>query len=64
VHEDIQTYVRGKKIDALVANLIENVIKYRPTHVATFLIDHIFRNYTEEAKLSLNTTAVFNTSHR
>eukprot|EP01040_Poterioochromonas_malhamensis_P018428 gene18428-21519_t len=64
VHEEVQSYVRGKKLDTLVASIIENVLKYRPTHIATFIIDYLFKNYPEESKGALSSTPIFNLSTR
>jgi hypothetical protein len=43
--------VKAKKIDHIISDLMENLIKYRPNYVATFLADHIFRNYSDEIKM-------------
>eukprot|EP01039_Chlorochromonas_danica_P003661 gene3662-4007_t len=64
VHEDVQKYVRGKRIDALVSALLEEIIKHRPNFVATFIICYMFANHKEDASAALFASDVQTLSKR
>eukprot|EP01031_Cornospumella_fuschlensis_P031780 gene31780-38413_t len=53
IHEDLQKYVRSKRVDALVSSILEEIIKYRPNYVATFIIDYMFKHHHDDVAPSL-----------
>lgn len=54
VQEDVQQYIRTKKIDTFVSEVVEEIIKYRPNYIITHVIEFLFRVYPDEAKQSLS----------
>lgn len=50
MHEEIQQYIKNKRIDHIVSGLMELIIKYRPNYLATFVIEHMLRKHADDIK--------------
>jgi hypothetical protein len=58
VQEDVQRYVRNKRLDALVTNIVEELIKYRPNYVATYIFQSMVQKFPDETKATIATSKV------
>ena len=64
VNEEIQQYIKAKRIDHIVSGLMELIIKYRPNYLATFVVEHILRKQADEVKLVWTTKVMQELTNR
>lgn len=64
VHEEIQHYIKSKKVDHIVSTLMEQIIKYRPNYVATFIVEHIIRKHADDVRLIWTTKLMQDLTNR
>lgn len=56
--------MKSKRIDSIISAILEDVIKFRPNYLATFIIEYIFRKYPEDSKFAWKIKAVNDLTHR
>lgn len=50
VQSDLQVYVKSKRIDTLVGNLLEAVIKDRPDIHIAYILNYVYEKYYDDTK--------------
>jgi phosphoribosyl 1,2-cyclic phosphodiesterase len=62
IQEDVQRYVRTKRLDALISNIVEEIIKYRPNYIGTYIFDYIVKKFPEDAKQAMTGRVLYDLS--
>lgn len=54
---ELQQYLNSKNINSLFISIVENLLIEKPANPIAFMIEYLYKQYPEQAKVALDTLA-------